>query len=125
MPRGRERLEMEIERFSVLEVDDVSRTAHVQAGVLGPALEDQLGAHGFTLRHFPQSFERSTLGGWIATRAGGHFATLYTHIDDLVQAIRAVTPRGGERRPGALVGSPSRDSPSPCMRTYVRIHSDV
>ena len=38
--------------------------------------------HGLTLRHFPQSFEYSTLGGWIATRGGGHFATLYTHIDD-------------------------------------------
>ena len=50
--------------------------------------------HGRTLRHFPQSFEYSTLGGWIATRAGGHFATLYTHIDDLVESVRAVTPRG-------------------------------
>ncbi|MHB8878824.1 MAG: FAD-binding oxidoreductase, partial [Myxococcaceae bacterium] len=46
------------------------------------------------LRHFPQSFEFSTLGGWIATRAGGHFATLYTHIDDLVESTRLLTPRG-------------------------------
>ncbi len=42
----------------------------------GPGLEAQLREHGLTLRHFPQSFEYSTLGGWIATRAGGHFATL-------------------------------------------------
>ena len=49
---------------------------------LWPALEAQLKPHGLTLRHFPQSFEYSTLGGWIATRSGGHFATLYTHIDD-------------------------------------------
>src|SRR3712207_7812001 len=47
-----------------------------------------------TLRHFPQSFELSTLGGWVATRAGGHFATVETHIDDLVESVRAVTPAG-------------------------------
>jgi alkyldihydroxyacetonephosphate synthase len=60
----------------VLEVDEVSRAARIQAGATGPSLEEQLRPHGFTLRHFPQSFELSTLGGWIATRAGGHFATL-------------------------------------------------
>jgi alkyldihydroxyacetonephosphate synthase len=68
----------------VLEVDETSRAARIQAGVLGPALEEQLREHGYTLHHFPHSFEYSTLGGWIATRAGGHFATLYTHIADLV-----------------------------------------
>jgi alkyldihydroxyacetonephosphate synthase len=78
----------------VLEIDATSRAARVEAGVLGPALEQQLAPHGFSLRHYPQSFEFSTLGGWIATRAGGHFATLYTHIDDLVESVRMVTPRG-------------------------------
>jgi alkyldihydroxyacetonephosphate synthase len=78
----------------VLEVDAVSRAARIQAGTFGPHLEQQLAAHGLTLRHYPQSFEHSTLGGWIATRAGGHFATLYTHVDDLVQSVRMVTPRG-------------------------------
>ncbi|MBS1152505.1 MAG: putative alkyl dihydroxyacetonephosphate synthase agp, partial [Myxococcaceae bacterium] len=78
----------------VLEVDATSRLARIQGGVFGPALEQQLAVHGLTLRHFPQSFEFSTLGGWIATRAGGHFATLYTHIDELVHAARMVTPRG-------------------------------
>ncbi|HET7786528.1 MAG TPA: FAD-binding oxidoreductase [Myxococcales bacterium] len=78
----------------VLEVDPVSRAARIQAGAAGPVLEAQLAAHGFTLRHFPQSFEFSTLGGWIATRAGGHYATLYTHIDDLVESTRMLTPRG-------------------------------
>ena len=96
----------------VLEVDEVSRAARIQAGVLGPALEDQLRERGHTLRHFPQSFEYSTLGGWIATRAGGHFATLYTHIDDLVESVRAVTPRGlweSRRLPGSGAGpSPDR-----------------
>jgi alkyldihydroxyacetonephosphate synthase len=78
----------------VLEVDEVSRAARIAAGASGPVLEEQLAARGLTLRFFPQSFELSTLGGWVATRAGGHFATVCTHIDDLVEAIRVVTPRG-------------------------------
>ncbi len=96
----------------VLEVDHVSRAARIQAGASGPQLEDQLREHGLTLRHFPQSFEFSTLGGWIATRAGGHFATLYTHIDDLVESVRALTPAGvweSRRLPGSGAGpSPDR-----------------
>ncbi|MBX7551838.1 FAD-binding oxidoreductase [Streptomyces sp. tea 10] len=78
----------------VLEIDTTSRSACIQAGTLGPVLEDQLRPHGLTLRHFPQSFEFSTLGGWIATRAGGHYATGHTHIDDFVQSLRVVTPAG-------------------------------
>jgi len=96
----------------VLEVDKTSRAARIEAGVFGPALEAQLKPHGLTLRHFPQSFECSTLGGWIATRSGGHFATLYTHIDDLVESLRAVTPKGvieTRRLPGSGAGpSPDR-----------------
>ena len=96
----------------VLEVDATSLAARIQAGATGPGLEDQLRQHGLTLRHFPQSFEYSTLGGWIATRAGGHFATLYTHIDDLVESVRAITPRGtweSRRLPGSGAGpSPDR-----------------
>jgi alkyldihydroxyacetonephosphate synthase len=78
----------------VLEVDRASRSARIQAGVFGPRLEEQLKPHGLTLRHFPQSFEMSTLGGWIATRSGGHYATLFTHIDEFVEGVRAITPRG-------------------------------
>jgi alkyldihydroxyacetonephosphate synthase len=96
----------------VLEVDAESLAARIQAGATGPRLEEQLREHGLTLRHFPQSFEFSTLGGWIATRAGGHFATLYTHIDDLVESVRAITPRGtweSRRLPGSGAGpSPDR-----------------
>jgi alkyldihydroxyacetonephosphate synthase len=91
----------------VVEVDSCSLSARIQAGATGPGLEQQLRDHGLTLRHFPQSFEFSTLGGWIATRAGGHFATLYTHIDDLVESIRAVTPSGiweSRRLPGSGAG---------------------
>lgn len=96
----------------VVEIDRQSRAARIQAGVYGPALEDQLRPHGLTLRHFPQSFEFSTLGGWLATRSGGHYATLHTHIDDFVESIRAVTPRGvleSRRLPGSGAGpSPDR-----------------
>jgi alkyldihydroxyacetonephosphate synthase len=96
----------------VLEIDRVSRAARIQAGVYGPALEDQLRPHGLTLRHYPQSFEFSTLGGWLATRSGGHYATLHTHIDDFVESIRAITPRGeweSRRLPGSGAGpSPDR-----------------
>ena len=96
----------------VLEIDDVSRAARIQAGVYGPALEEQLRPHGFTLRHFPQSFEFSTLGGWIATRSGGHYATNQTHIDDFVESVRMVTPQGiweSRRLPGSGAGpSPDR-----------------
>jgi alkyldihydroxyacetonephosphate synthase len=96
----------------VLDVDTVSLAARIQAGVLGPALEDQLRERGLTLRHFPQSFEYSSFGGWVATRAGGHFATLHTHIDDLVESVRAITPRGdweSRRLPGSGAGpSPDR-----------------
>jgi alkyldihydroxyacetonephosphate synthase len=96
----------------VLEIDPRSRAARIQAGVLGPSLEDQLRPAGLTLRHFPQSFEFSSLGGWIATRSGGHFATLLTHIDDLVEALHVVTPAGiveTRRLPGSGAGpSPDR-----------------
>ena len=96
----------------VLEVDPVSRSARIQAGATGPGLERQLGEHGLTLRHFPQSFELSTLGGWIATRAAGHFATVWTHIEDFVESVRALTPAGiweSRRLPGSGAGvSPDR-----------------
>ncbi len=95
----------------VLEVDKASRAARIQAGVLGPDLNAQLAEHGLTLRHFPQSFEYSTLGGWIATRAGGHFATVWTHIDDFVESVRALTPSGGWWESRRLPGSGAGPSP--------------
>lgn len=79
---------------AIREVDEVSRAARIDAGILGPDLEDGLRDHGLTLRHFPQSFLYSTLGGWIATRAGGHYATMKTRIDHFVESVRVVTPRG-------------------------------
>jgi alkyldihydroxyacetonephosphate synthase len=96
----------------VLEVDATSRAARIEGGIRGPAIEAALKPHGLAIRHYPQSFEFSTLGGWIATRSGGHFATLYTHIDDFVESLRTVTPAGvmeSRRLPGSGAGpSPDR-----------------
>ncbi len=98
--------------YKVLKIDRLSRSARIQAGALGSELEDQLKPHGLTLRHFPQSLQFSTLGGWIATRSGGHFASLYTHIDDFVESTRTITPAGlleTRRLPGSGAGpSPDR-----------------
>jgi alkyldihydroxyacetonephosphate synthase len=79
---------------AVLEVDRASGLARIQAGVLGPALEDQLRAHGLTLGHVPDSFTHSTLGGWIATRSSGMQSDRYGDIADLTKGLRVITPTG-------------------------------
>jgi alkyldihydroxyacetonephosphate synthase len=104
---------MDLRRLDrLVEVDPTSLAARIEAGATGPRLEEQLREHGMTMRCYPQSFEYATLGGWIATRAGGHFATKETHVDDLVESVRAVTPRGtweSRRLPGSGAGpSPDR-----------------
>jgi len=78
----------------LLAVDPVSLTATFQAGMTGPAVEAALAAHGLTLGHFPQSFEHSTVGGWVATRSAGQASSGYGRIDALVLALRVVTPAG-------------------------------
>lgn len=111
-PRYLGNITLDLGNFNrILEVDEVSRCARIQAGIFGPALEDGLKPYGLTLRHYPQSFEFSTLGGWIATRAGGHFSTVYTHIDDMVESLRIVTPRGihETRRLPASGAGPSQE----------------
>lgn len=94
------------------EVDPVSRSVRALAGTSGPDLEAALRPHALTARFYPQSFERSTVGGWVATRAAGHFSTGPTHIDDLVESVRAITPSGiweSRRLPGSGAGpSPDR-----------------
>ena len=94
------------------EVDFHSGAARLGAGLTGPALEAALGEVDLTMRFYPQSFELATLGGWVATRAGGHFATGPTHVDDLVESVRAITPSGtweSRRLPGSGAGpSPDR-----------------
>ena len=78
----------------VLEIDDASRLARVQAGAFGPRLEEQLNARGWTIGHFPDSFTHSTLGGWIATRSSGMQSDKYGDVADLTRAVRVVTPAG-------------------------------
>ncbi len=79
---------------ALVRVDAESATATFQAGIDGPTLEAALQRHGRTLGHFPQSFEHSTLGGWIATRSSGQQSNGYGAIDDLVVSLRVVTPEG-------------------------------
>lgn len=113
-PRGLDgAISLDLARLTgLVEVDTVSRAARLRAGTTGPAAEAALREHGLTLRFYPQSFERTTVGGWVATRAAGHFASGPTHIDDLVESIRAVTPAGvweSRRLPGSGAGpSPDR-----------------
>lgn len=94
-PRDEERpvVSLDLGRMNkVLEVDEHSRLARVQAGVLGPDLEDQLGARGWTMGHVPDSFTHSTLGGWVATRSSGAQSDKYGDISDMTRALRVVQP---------------------------------
>ncbi len=75
-------------------LDREALTATFGAGTPGPAVETALRAHGLTLGHYPQSFEYSTLGGWVATRSSGQQSLRYGRIEALFHAGRMVTPRG-------------------------------
>jgi alkyldihydroxyacetonephosphate synthase len=103
---------LDLQRMTgLVEVDTTSRSVRLRAGTLGPSVEEALRPHGLTLRFYPQSFERSSVGGWVATRAAGHFSSGPTHIDDLVESVRAVTPTGvwESRRLPASGAGPSPD----------------
>lgn len=76
----------------VLEIDETSGLAHIQAGVFGPDMEDQLQARGWTMGHHPDSFVWSTLGGWIATRSSGMQSDKYGDIADIVRGLTMVMP---------------------------------
>jgi alkyldihydroxyacetonephosphate synthase len=78
----------------VLDVDEESCVARIQAGSCGPIMEEQLTGRGFTLGHFPDSFEFSTVGGWVATRSAGMQSDKYGKIEDMVLSVRMVTPSG-------------------------------
>ena len=96
-PRAERRpvLSVDVGRLDRLQsIDSASRLARVQAGAFGPDLERQLGARGWTLGHFPDSFTHSTLGGWIATRSSGMQSDRYGDIADLTRGLRMVTPNG-------------------------------
>jgi alkyldihydroxyacetonephosphate synthase len=75
-------------------LDEANLLVRVQAGKLGLELENELQARGYTLGHSPQSLDRSTVGGWVATRGTGQFSSRYGSIEDLVVALSAVLPTG-------------------------------
>ena len=92
---GAEAIVVDLSRMdSLLEVDSASCTARVQAGINGGHCERLLGERGFTLGHFPQSIDVSTVGGWVATRASGQLSTRYGNIEDMVLALEVVLPGG-------------------------------
>ena len=78
----------------ILSIDEKSLLVEVQPGCLGPDLERAVSSVGLTLGHFPQSFEFSSVGGWVATRGAGYESTRYGKIEDLVESLRLVTPQG-------------------------------
>jgi alkyldihydroxyacetonephosphate synthase len=78
----------------LLHIDGESLTATLQAGMLGPEIEEALNRAGYSLGHFPDSFEFSTLGGWLATRSAGMQSDLYGKIEDMVVALKMATPQG-------------------------------
>jgi alkyldihydroxyacetonephosphate synthase len=78
----------------VLEIDSDAGLARIQAGALGPDLEEQLASKGWTIGHFPDSFTHSTLGGWIATRSSGMQSDKYGDIADITRGLRLVRPGG-------------------------------
>jgi alkyldihydroxyacetonephosphate synthase len=78
----------------VVSIDRTSLTATLEAGLSGPQIERALTAEGLTLGHFPQSFEYSTVGGWVATRSAGVASTGFGRIDELVEGLRLLAPAG-------------------------------
>ena len=93
-PEGGIALDLTKHLNRILRISTVNKTVTVQAGISGPSLEAELNSNGYTCGHFPQSFEYSTAGGWIAARGAGQASTGYGKIEDMVVALRAVTPAG-------------------------------
>jgi alkyldihydroxyacetonephosphate synthase len=76
----------------LIDIDEESGLARIQAGAPGPDLEEQLGARGWVLGHYPDSFTHSTLGGWVATRSSGMQSDKYGDISDIARGMRVVMP---------------------------------
>ncbi|MCK7534089.1 MAG: FAD-binding oxidoreductase [Marinilabiliales bacterium] len=93
-PEGGIALDLTKHLNRILRISTVNKTVTVQAGISGPSLEAELNSNGYTCGHFPQSFEYSTAGGWIACEGAGQASTGYGKIEDMVVALRAVTPAG-------------------------------
>jgi len=95
----------------LVSVDRSSLTATLEAGLFGPHLEQLLAEEGLTLGHFPQSFEFSTVGGWVATRSAGQASTGYGRIDELVEGVSCVAPAGDVE-----AGAQPASAAGPCLR---------
>lgn len=93
-PKGGVSLDLTKHLNKVLVVNETNTTATVQAGMYGPALEEFLNTKGFSCGHFPQSFEYSTIGGWVAAKGAGQASTGYGKIDHMILALKVVTPAG-------------------------------
>lgn len=86
---------LDLRRLDALHnLDEISGEAELGAGVTGPRAEELLGAQGFSLGHFPQSFQFATIGGFAATRSSGQDSAGYGRFDDMVRGLRVVTPAG-------------------------------
>lgn len=91
----------------LIEVDDYDMTVTVGPGMTGPVLERMLGARGLTLGHFPQSWERASIGGYAATRSAGQASSGYGRSNDMIESLTVITPRGDfelGRAPGSAAG---------------------
>ncbi len=140
-PAGQPVLTVSLERMRQMsKLDERSRIATFEAGVTGPHLEAQLRARGYTLGHYPQSFEYSTLGGWVATRSSGQQSLYYGRIEDLFAGGSMITPAGrlemppfpasaagpdlrqavlgSEGRLGIITGASVRVSPVPQLEKF-------
>lgn len=93
-PRGGIALDLTRHLNRIISVNTRNKTVTVQAGMYGPALEEELNRQGYSCGHFPQSFEYSTVGGWISARGAGQASTGYGKIEDMLVALKAVTPAG-------------------------------
>lgn len=106
---------LDLARLDQLEhLDEVSRTAVLQAGMRGPAVEKALGAHGFTLGHFPQSYEAGSIGGYAATRSVGQSSAGYGRFDEMVVGLTLATPRGT-----ITLGTAPKSAAGPDLRQLV------
>ena len=116
VPQGeRPVLSLSLERMNrLLDLDETNALARFGAGTPGPQVESQLLAHGWVLGHFPQSYEYSTVGGWVVTRSSGQQSMRYGRIENLFDSGRLVTPRGE-----LAVGGPPASSAGQDLRECV------
>ena len=87
-------ISLDLVNLRACDIDPVSRTARLGAGLRGPEAEKLLGAEGFTLGHYPQSFEYATIGGFAATRSAGQSSSGYGRFDSMVSSVRLIAPTG-------------------------------